>query len=40
MSFIQDAELDTLRQRLEMYIVSEDNLYSDPEADEFPKLNL
>jgi hypothetical protein len=40
MSFIQDAELDKLRQRLEMYVVSEGSLCSDPEADEFPKLNL
>jgi hypothetical protein len=40
MSFIQDAELDLLRQRLEMYVVSDDRLYSDPEAEEFPTLNL
>jgi len=40
MRFIQDAELDKLRQRLEMYVVSDDRLYSDPEAEEFPKLNL
>lgn len=40
MSFIQDAELDKLRQRFEMYVVSDGSLYSDPEAEEFPKLNL
>lgn len=40
MSFIHDAELDYLRQRLEMYVVSEDSLYVDPEAEEFPTLNF
>ena len=40
MTFIQDAELDKLRQSLEMYVVSDGSLYSDPEAEEFPKLNL
>jgi len=40
MSFIQAAELDKLRQSLGMYIVSKDSLYSDPETEEFPKLNL
>ena len=40
MKFIQNAELDNFRQRLETYVVSDDILYSDPEAEEFPKLNL
>jgi len=40
MSFIQDAELDKLRQSLDMYVVSDGSLYSDPEAEEFPKLNI
>jgi hypothetical protein len=40
MSFIRDAELDSLLQHLEMYVVSDDSLYSDPEAEEFPQLNL
>ena len=40
MKFIEDAELDKLRQLIEMYVVSDDSLYSDPEADEFPKLNF
>ncbi len=40
MSFIQDAELDKFRQGLEMYVVSAGVLYSGPEAEEFPKLNL
>ena len=40
MSFIQDAELDKLRQGLEMYVVSEGSLYSDPDTEEFPNLNL
>jgi len=39
MRFIQEAELDKLRQRLDTYVVSADRLY-DPEADEFPILNL
>ena len=40
MSFIQDAEVDLLRERFKMYVVSNDTLYSDPEAEEFPKLNF
>lgn len=40
MRFIQEAELDLLRQHLKMYVVSDDSLYPDPEAEEFPKLNL
>ena len=40
MSFIHDAELDKLRKNLEMYVVSDGSLYSDPETEEFPKLNL
>jgi hypothetical protein len=40
MSFLQDAELDKLRQSLETYVVSDGSLYSDPETEEFPKLNL
>ena len=40
MKFIQDAGLDELRQRLNSFVVSEDNLYSDPEAEEYPILNL
>lgn len=40
MSFIRDAELDKLRQSMQKYVVSDDSLYSDPEAEEFPKLNL
>jgi len=40
MSFIQDAELDKLKQSLDMYVVSDGSLYSDPETEEFPKLNL
>lgn len=40
MKFIRDSGLDDLRQRLEMFVVSENNLYSDPETEEFPKLNL
>jgi hypothetical protein len=40
MSFIHDAELDKLRQSLEMYVVTDGTLYSDPETEEFPKLNL
>lgn len=39
MRFIQEAEIDKFRQRLEMYVVSADRLY-DPEAEEFPILNL
>ena len=38
MRFIQDAELDKLLQRIEMYIVSDNRLSSDPEAEDFPKL--
>jgi hypothetical protein len=40
MNFIQGDELDKLRQNLELYVVSDGSLYSDPEAEEFPKLNL
>jgi hypothetical protein len=40
MLFIPDTELDSLRQRLNTYIVSDDSLCHDPEADEFPKLNF
>jgi len=40
MNFIQGAELDKLRQSLEMYVVPDGTLYSDPETEEFPKLNL
>lgn len=40
MSFIQDAELDKLRQSLELYVIADGSLYSDPETEEFPKLNL
>jgi hypothetical protein len=40
MKFIQDAELDKLQKNLEHYIVSDVNLHSDPEAEEFPQLNF
>jgi hypothetical protein len=40
MSFIRDAELDKLRQSLEMYVASEGSLTSDPDAEEFPILNI
>jgi hypothetical protein len=40
MKFMQDAELDTLRQCLGKYVVSDDKLYPDPEAEEFPTLNF
>jgi hypothetical protein len=40
MKFIQDAELDKLQKTLDDYIVSDVNLHSDPEADEFPQLNF
>lgn len=40
MRFIQDAEIDKLRQNFEIYVASDGILYSDPEAEEFPKLNL
>jgi hypothetical protein len=40
LNFIQEAELDKLRQSLGMYIVSDSSLYSDSEAEEFPKLNF
>jgi hypothetical protein len=40
MSFIQDAELDKFRQNFEMYVASEGSLTSDPDAEEFPILNI
>jgi hypothetical protein len=40
MKFIQDAEVDKLRQCLGNYADSDDQLCADPEADEFPTLNL
>lgn len=40
MKFIQDAEVDKLRQCLGMYADSDGQLCSDPEADEFPTLDL
>ena len=40
MIFVPDAELDNLRQRLKTYIVSDDMLCTDPEAEELPKLNF
>jgi hypothetical protein len=40
MKFFQEAELEKLRQSLGMYVVSDDSLYSDSEAEEFPKLNF
>jgi hypothetical protein len=40
MNFIQGDELDKLRQSLGMYIVTDGSLYSDPETEDFPKLNL
>lgn len=40
MNFIQGAELDKLRQSLGMYVVADGSLNSDPETEEFPKLNL
>ena len=40
MNFIQGAELDKLRQCLGMYVIPDGTLYSDPETEEFPKLNL
>ena len=40
MSFTQDSEVDKLRQIIGMYLVSDGILYSGPEAEEFPKLNL
>jgi hypothetical protein len=36
MKFIQDAEVDKLRQCLGKYTVSDAELCSDPEAEEFP----
>lgn len=40
MKFMQDAELEKLRQSIKIYVVSDGVLYSGPEADEFPKLNF
>lgn len=38
MSFIQDSELDKLREKLGKYALSGESLPSDPEDDAFPKL--
>lgn len=38
MSFIQDAELDKLRESIGKYALSGESLPSDPEGDAFPKL--
>jgi hypothetical protein len=40
LKFFQEAELEKLRQSLDVYIVSDNSLYSDSEAEEFPKLNF
>ena len=40
MRFVQDAELNKFRQLLGNYIVSDGRLCSDPDAEEFPILNL
>jgi len=40
MKFIQDAEVDKLRQCLGNYADSDDQLCSDPEAEEFPTLDF
>ena len=41
MTFIQDAELDKLRVNIAKYVASDDeSLVSDPEGEEFPKLNF
>ena len=40
MSFIQDPELDKLREILGTFDLAGDNLPSDPEGDELPKLLL
>jgi hypothetical protein len=40
MRFIQDAEADKFRQSFENYVVADGELCSDPEAEEFPILNL
>ncbi len=40
MSFCPEAELEKLRLCFGMYVVSDVSLYSDPEAEEFPKLNF
>jgi hypothetical protein len=40
MSFIKDAESDKLPAILEMYAISDGQLASHPDADEFPTLNL
>ena len=40
MTFVQGAELDKFRQSLGMYVVADGTLYSDPETEDFPKLNL
>jgi hypothetical protein len=40
MSFIRDAESDKLPAILEMYAISDGQLASHPDADEFPTLNL
>jgi hypothetical protein len=38
MSFIQNAELDKLRENIGRYALSDESLLSDPEGDSFPKL--
>ena len=40
MTFIQDAELDKLREKFGDYIISEDTLASDPDADDLLTLNF
>jgi hypothetical protein len=40
MGFIQDAESDKLPAILEMYAISDGQLASHPDADDFPTLNL
>ena len=40
MRFAQDAELNKFRQLIVNYIVSDGRLCSDPDAEEFPILNL
>jgi hypothetical protein len=40
MNFLQDAELDKLRQDFDMYVASDGSLAPDPETEDFPILNI
>jgi len=40
MRFIQDAELDKLRQSFNTYVISDSDLYTAPEEEGFPTLDL